>query len=120
YTISYQGTVPLTSYAGFVPVGETRPVVSPSYGAMGGSGQFANNPFTKNAPVEPGMYELVLEDPGQGIIARQPIEVVPPSNGFDAIGSVQPDARFEFTWRGPNQVGQRIVIAEPGAAPNDY
>src|SRR5690606_22829246 len=28
--------------------------------------------------------------------------------------------RFDFTWRGPNQVGQRIVIARPGVAPNEY
>src|SRR5690606_1086082 len=46
-------------------------------------------------------------------IARQAIEVVPPSNGFGAIGSVEPDKRFTFTWRGPDQVSERIVIAKP-------
>ncbi|MDH0367897.1 vWA domain-containing protein [Brucella anthropi] len=119
YRISFAGSARNVDYAGFTRRGEGQPDVSPSYGVLGGA-EVGNNPFTRRAPLEPGEYDLILAVTGQGIIARQPIEVVPPSNGFDAIGSVQPDTRFEFTWRGPNQVGQRIVVARPGAAPNDY
>jgi len=119
YRISFKGSARNVDYAGFTRRGEGAPDVSPSYGVLGG-GATGNNPFTRTAPRAPGEYDLILAVPGQGIIARQPIEVVAPSNGFDAIGSVQPDTRFEFTWRGPNQVGQRIVVARPGAAPNDY
>lgn len=119
YRISFAGSARNIDYAGFTRRGEGQPDVSPSYGVLGGA-ETGNNPFTRMAPLEPGDYDLILAVTGQGIIARQPIEVVPPSNGFDAIGSVEPDKRFEFTWRGPNQVGQRIVIAHPGAAPNDY
>lgn len=119
YSISYQGSARPIDYAGFTRRGEGTPHVSPSYGVIGG-GKTANNPFSLQASIEPGEYDLILAVTGQGIIARQPIEVVVASNGFDTIGSVEPDKRFEFTWRGPNQVGQRIVIARPGAAPDDY
>ncbi len=119
YRIGYQGTARNVDYAGFTRRGEGEPEVSPSYGVIGG-GNVGNNPFSKRAPLEAGEYDLILVVAGQGIVARQPIEVVPPSNGFDAIGSVEPGKRFVFTWRGPNQVGQRIVIARSGAAPNDY
>ncbi|SHF48532.1 hypothetical protein SAMN02745223_02761 [Devosia limi DSM 17137] len=119
YRISFQGSARNVDYAGFTRRGEEAPDVSPSYGVLGG-GETGNNPFTRTAPSEPGEYDLILAVTGQGIIARQPIEVVPPSNGFDAVGSVEPDKRFQFTWRGPNQVGQRIVIARPAAAPADY
>lgn len=119
YRISFKGTARNIDYAGFTRRGEGQPDVSPSYGVLGGT-DVGNNPFTRRAPLEPGEYDLILAVTGQGIIARQPIEVVPPSNGFDAIGSVEPDTRFEFTWRGPNQVGQRLVIARPGAAADDY
>ncbi|MCO5156355.1 MAG: hypothetical protein M9945_06310 [Aquamicrobium sp.] len=120
YSISFQGTARPDHYAGFTLRGEGRPSVSPSFGVIGGAGDLGNNPFSKTAPTEPGAYDLVMTAPDGTVIARQPIEVVAPSNGFDAIGSVAPDTRFEFTWRGPNQVGQRIVIARPGAAPDDY
>ena len=120
YPIAYQGTARPDYYAGFTPRGEGMPSVSPSFGVIGGAGEAGNNPFSRVAPTSPGEYDLIMLAHDGTIIARQPIEVVPPSNGFDAIGSVDPDKRFEFTWRGPNQVGQRIVIARPGAAPDDY
>lgn len=120
YEISYHGTARPDSYAGFTPRGGDMPSVSPSFGVVGGAGAAGNNPFSKTAPSEPGEYDLIMVAYDGSIIARQPIEVVAPSNGFDAIGSVEPDKRFQFSWRGPNQVGQRIVIARPGAAPNDY
>lgn len=120
YRISYQGTARNSDYAGFTPRGEGTPSSSASFGPIGG-GSVANNPFSKRAPLEPGEYDLILfKNNGEGIVARQPIEVVPPSNGFDAIGSVAPDARFPFTWRGPNQLGERIVIARPGAPAETY
>jgi hypothetical protein len=119
YRISYRGTARNVDYAGFTLRGEGAPSVSPSYGVIGG-GAVANNPLSRQAPTEPGEYDLILTVTGQGIIARQPIEVVAPSNGFDPIGSVEPDKRFEFTWRGPNQVEQRIVIARPGDPAETY
>ncbi|MEO3388950.1 VWA domain-containing protein [Mesorhizobium sp. CAU 1741] len=118
YRISYRGTAQPVDYAGFTPRGDGAPNVSPSYGVIGG-GSTANNPFSRQAPVEPGEYDLILFVTGQGVIARQAIEVVAASNGFDPIGSVEPDKRFQFTWRGPNQLQQRIVIARPGAATDD-
>ena len=119
YTITYRGTAQNSDFAGFTPRGEDRPPSSASFGPIGGSSTAPNNPFTKQAPSEPGEYDLILTN-GQRIVARQPIEVVPPTSGFDAIGSVEPGQRFEFTWRGPDQTSQRIVIARPGAAPDDY
>lgn len=119
YRIGYQGSARNVDYAGFTRRGENQPDVSQSYGVIGG-GDVGNNPFTKRAPLEPGEYDLILSVAGQGIIARQPIEVVPPSSGFDVIGSVEPGSRFAFTWRGPNQISERIVIAQPGASPEQY
>lgn len=121
YTIRWTGEAGYTDYMGFVIPGESRAPGSGSFGTIGGSSSAPHNPVTRVAPAEPGFYELVLISSATGTeIARQPIEVVPPSNGFDAIGSVEPEARFDFTWRGPNQVGERIVIAQLGAAPSDY
>lgn len=113
YKIAYQGTAKNVDYAGFTKRGAPPPPVSPAYGVIGG-GAVGSNPFTKQAPGEPGDYDLILVTASGGVIARQPIEVVAPSNGFDAIGSVEPSKRFRFTWRGPDQVGQRIVIGKPG------
>jgi hypothetical protein len=119
YAITYKGTARNADYAGFTLRGEGRPPAGPSFAVIGG-GATANNPFTRRAPSDPGEYDLILYVEGQGVVARQPVEVVAASNGFDAIGSVEPGKRFEFTWRGPNQLGERIVIARPGAAPEDY
>ena len=119
YRISYKGTARPVDYAGFTRRGAAEPVVSPSYGVIGG-GSTGNNPFTKQAPAEPGDYDLILYVAGQGVIARQAIEVVPSSNGFDPIGSVEPDKRFPFTWRGPDQVQQRVVIARAGDPAGTY
>lgn len=120
YRISYKGTARPVDYAGFTRRGEAEPDVSPSYGVIGGSGKTGNNPFTKQAPPEPGDYDLILSVAGQGVIARQAIEVVPSSNGFDPIGSVEPGKRFRFTWRGPDRVEQRVVIARPGDPAGTY
>ncbi|MBN9023411.1 MAG: VWA domain-containing protein, partial [Rhizobiales bacterium] len=119
YLISYRGTAQPVDYAGFTRRGADAPDVSPSFGVIGG-GSAANNPFSRQAPPEPGEYDLILHVTGQGVIARQPIEVVAASNGFDPVGTVEPDKRFAFTWRGPDQVEQRIVIARPGDPPATY
>lgn len=120
YRIAYRGTARNDDFAGFTPRGEGRPTVGPSFGPIGG-GATANNPFTKRAPEEPGEYDLILDAAdGSGIVARQPIDVVAASSGFDPIGSVAPDRRFNVTWRGPDQLGQRIVIARPGDPPETY
>lgn len=113
YKVSYKGTAKNTDYAGFTRRGAPPPSVSGSYGVIGG-GTTGSNPFSVTAPSEPGEYDLILTVPARGVIERQPIEVVAASNGFDAIGTVAPGKRFPFTWRGPDQVGQRIVIAKPG------
>jgi hypothetical protein len=119
YRISYHGTARPADYAGFTRRGEGSPDVSPSYGVIGG-GSTANNPFSRQAPQEPGEYDLILLVTGQGIIARQPVEVVAASNGFDPIGSVEPGKRFQFTWRGPDRPEQRVVIAQPGDPAQTY
>lgn len=120
YRISFRGSAVNSDYAGFTRRGEGKPVAGPSFNPIGG-GKTANNPFSVRAPLEPGEYDLILFSSAAGkIIARQPIEVVPASNGFDPVGSVPPGKRFVFTWRGPNQVSERLVIARIDDAPGTY
>ncbi|MFN4183999.1 MAG: vWA domain-containing protein [Hyphomonas sp.] len=113
YKVSYKGTAKGSDYAGFTRRGAAPPPVSGTYGVIGGLSDKGHNPFTKTAPSEPGDYDLILVSAGR-VIERQPVEVVAASNGFDAIGSVAPGKRFTFSWRGPDQLGQRIAIANPG------
>lgn len=113
YRISYKGTAKGSDYAGFTRRGAPPPPTSGSYSVIGGTSDKGNNPFSMTAPTEPGEYDLILVLPSKGVVERQPIEVVAPSSGFDAIGSVPAGKRFNFTWRGPNQTSQRIVIAKP-------
>ena len=113
YKVSYKGTAKPTDYAGFTRRGAPPPRTSASYSVIGGSGANGNNPFSVTAPTEPGEYDLILVLPSKGVAERQPIEVVAPSSGFDAIGTVAPGKRFDFTWRGPNQASERVVIAKP-------
>lgn len=120
YVIGYKGTAGTGYYAGFTPRGEGSPGVSASFGVLSGDGPEAPNRMSRAAPAEPGDYDLVMIEPGGSIVARQPIKVVPPSNGFDAVGTVEPGTRFAVTWRGPDQVGQRVVIARQGDAPGTY
>lgn len=120
YRIAYRGTARSSDFAGFTRRGEGPPPASASFGPIGG-GTTADNPFSVRAPLEPGEYDLLLHAAdGSGVVARQPIEVVPASNGFDPIGSVPPGKPFTFTWRGPDQVGERIVVARAGDPPGTY
>lgn len=120
YSIAFQGSARPDYYAGFTLRGEGMTSVGPSFGVIGGAGDLGNNPFSKTAPTEPDDYDLVMIAHDGTIVARQPIEVVAASNGFDPIGSVEPDKRFVFTWRGPDRVEQRIVIARPGDPAETY
>lgn len=113
YKISYKGTAKGSDYAGFTRRGAPPPPTSGSYSVIGGLSDKGNNPFSMTAPTEPGEYDLILVLPSKGVVERQPIEVVAASSGFDAIGSVAAGKRFNFTWRGPNQSSERIVIAKP-------
>lgn len=113
YKVSYKGTAKGSDYAGFTRRGAPAPPTSASYSVIGGASDKGNNPFHVTAPSEPGEYDLILVLPSRGVVERQPIEVVAPSSGFDAIGTVAPGKRFNFTWRGPDQGSQRIVIAKP-------
>jgi|GEM_PF-1499115 hypothetical protein len=120
YRISYKGTARNSDFAGFTQRGQGKPPSSVSFGPIGG-GSVANNPFSKRAPVEPGDYDLILfKNNGDGIVARQPIEVVPPSNGFDPIGSVEPGSRVDVTFRGPEQIGERLAVARPDQPVSDF
>ena len=120
YRISYQGTARNSDFAGFTPRGEGKPPSSASFGPIGG-GTPANNPFSKRAPTEPGLYDLILfKNNGEGIVARQPIEVVAASNGFDPIGSVEPGSRVQVAFRGPEQTGERLVLARPDQPVSDF
>lgn len=120
YRIGYQGTARNSDFAGFTPRGEGRPPSSASFGPIGG-GSDAHNPFSKRAPLEPGEYDLILfKNNGEGIVARQPIEVVAASNGFDPIGSVEPGSRVDVAFRGPEQGGERLVLARPDQPVSDF
>jgi hypothetical protein len=114
YRIGWRGEARFSDFIGFVPRGEDGAPSSSSFGPIGGSTSNPNNPATKTAPKEPGLYDLIMRSsgPGGGITARQAIEVVAPAMGFDAIGSVEPGSRINITFRGPEQAGERIVIAD--------
>ncbi len=121
YTIQWKGQAGFTDLMGFVPRGESRAQASGSFGPIGGTSKVPSNPVTRVAPSVPGIYDLALISASTGEeIARQAVEVVSASNGFDPVGSVEPGVRFQVSWRGPNQVGQRIVMARADAPPDDY
>ncbi|WP_199489519.1 vWA domain-containing protein [Pseudotabrizicola alkalilacus] len=120
YPIGWTGAASFVDYMGFVPQGATSGTVSPSYGVIGGTGANPNNPATRTAPKEPGMYDLILVSVSDGVIARQVVEVVPPSMGFEPIGSVEPDSRVRFAFRGPERVEERIVIADLDQPVNEH
>jgi hypothetical protein len=84
YSIRWRGEAILVDYIGFVPQGGTDMSQAVSYAPIGGTGPAPKNPVTRTAPTEPGMYDLVLVSARDGIIARQPVEVVPPQMGFEA------------------------------------
>lgn len=114
YTIRWSGEALASDSLGFVPRGADR---APSSGGFGPinvmAGGVPRNPVTRVAPTEPGLYDIVIRSARHGVIARQAVEVVAPARGFDPIGSVEPGARVAFTWRGPDQLGERVVVADP-------
>lgn len=120
YAIGYEGTVPADYFTGFTPRGQNKPPSSASFGPVGGSGAVGTNPVSRAAPSEPGDYDLIMVAHDGSIIARQAITVIPAANGFDAVGSVEPGARFTITWRGPDQLSQRVVIARPADTADIY
>lgn len=113
YRIGYRGRVPPDYFAGFTARDAGKPDVSASFRVVGGAGQSGNNPVSRAAPGEPGDYDLIMVAHDGTIIARQAITVVPARNGFDAVGTVAPAERFVIRWRGPDQLGERVVIARP-------
>lgn len=120
YRIGYRRVVPPDYYVGFTARGQGMPAVDGSFGVVGGAGGSGNNPVSRAAPVQPGDYDLIMMAHDGSIVARQAITVVPPANGFDPIGSVEPGKRFTFRWRGPDQIGQRIVIARADDPADTY
>lgn len=114
YRIGWRGEAKFSDYMGFVPQGENGAPSSASFGPIGGSANAPNNPSTMSAPSQPGMYDLIILSAGAGggIIARQAVEVVAPSMGFDAIGSVEPGSRVRIVYRGPDRVEERVLIAD--------
>ncbi|MBR3372105.1 MAG: VWA domain-containing protein [Rhodobacteraceae bacterium] len=120
YRIRWNGEARFVDYMGFVPQGESRAPTSSSYRTIGGTAAAPNNPATRTAPKTPGMYDLILSTARDGIIARQPVEVVAPAMGFDPIGSVEPGSRVLFTFRAPEQLGERIVIADLDQPVNEH
>ncbi|MFN3525633.1 MAG: vWA domain-containing protein, partial [Paracoccus sp. (in: a-proteobacteria)] len=113
YTITWRGDAPKGSYLGFVPQGEPDAPASDGFQVMQEAGGQMTNPVQRRAPEEPGLYDLIIRAPDGTITARQPVEVVAPAMGFDPIGSVPPGSRLRVTFRGPEQLGERIVIADP-------
>ena len=121
YTITWNGTAGPTDQLGFVPQGETRAPASPSFGTINTSGPgVARNPVTRTAPATPGLYDLIIRSTSGEVIARQEIEVVPPSMGFDPIGSVEPGSSVRFTFRAPERGEERIVIADLDQPVNEH
>ncbi|WP_333830668.1 vWA domain-containing protein [Pararhodobacter sp.] len=121
YTIHWRGEASWADYLGFVPQGEDGAPSSPGFGPInvmrdGGP----SNPVTRTAPSEPGFYDLIIRRGGQGVIARQAVEVVPPAMGFDPIGSVEPGSRFNVRFRGPEQGGERLTVARPDQPVSDF
>jgi len=118
YRIGWRGTIGHTGFMGFVEPGANRAPSSGSFGVVGGTAANPNHPTTRMAPQEPGPYELIMVDEGSGrVIARQAIEVLPAKNGFEKREDVQAGKRAAFVFRGPEQPGERIVIARPGDPP---
>jgi Mg-chelatase subunit ChlD len=113
YQIGWRGEARSLDYLGFVPKGENGAPTSGSFGPIGGASHTPNNPSTRTAPSQPGTYDLIIRSAGAGVIARQTVEVVAAAVGFDAIGSVEPGSRMRIVYRGPDRVGERIVIADP-------
>ncbi|MDO9639946.1 MAG: VWA domain-containing protein [Pseudotabrizicola sp.] len=121
YNITWRGEAGSTDYLGFVPLGEDQAPSSPGFGPINVmSGGVPRNPVTRTAPKEPGMYDLIIRAAGGVITARQAVEVVPPAMGFDPIGSVEPGSRIPITFRGPEQVGELIVIADIDQPVNEH
>lgn len=114
YRIGWRGEARFSDFIGFVPRGENGAPSSASFGPIGGAANVPHNPTTKTAPAQPGLYDLIIRSsgPGGGVIARQAIEVVPPSMGFDALGSVEPGSRVRIVYRGPDREGERVLIAD--------
>ncbi|WP_322894257.1 MULTISPECIES: hypothetical protein [unclassified Yoonia] len=122
YSIRWTGEAGQTDFLGFVPQGADGANSSASFGPIN-IGQDLNprNPVSRTAPAEPGMYDLIIRSSaGLGVIARQPVEVVPPAMGFDPIGSVEPGTRVDFTFRAPSQLGERVVLAEIDQPVDDF
>jgi hypothetical protein len=122
YTITWTGEANQSDYLGFVVQGEDGARSSPSFGPINISAPgVARNPVTRTAPVTPGLYDLIIRSSsGLGVIARQEIEVVAPNMGFDPIGSVEPGSRVMLTFRAPEQIGERIVIADLDQPVNEH
>lgn len=114
YRIRWNGEARNVDYLGFVPQGESRAPGGPTFATIGGTSAQPSNPVTRTAPLEPGLYDLIISTARDGVIARQAVEVVAPHMGFEAIGSVEPGARVVFAFRGPERAEERIVIARPG------
>jgi hypothetical protein len=112
YQITWTGDATFVDYMGFVPQGEDSAPASSSYRTIGGTEAAPQNPVPRTAPTTPGLYDLILVTARDGVIARQPVEVVTPAMGFDPIGSVEPGSRVRIVFRGPEQLSERIVIAD--------
>ncbi|MDO9502432.1 hypothetical protein, partial [Falsiroseomonas sp.] len=120
YRIHWRGEARFVDYMGFVPRGANTAPASASFGVIGGHSAQPNNPAGRRAPQQPGEYDLIIRAASGGIIARQAVEVVAPNMGFEPVGSVAPGSRVVFTYRGPDQAGERVVIARPGDPPGQY
>ncbi|MBB3898303.1 vWA domain-containing protein [Roseococcus suduntuyensis] len=120
YSIRWRGEARNVDYMGFVQRGADRAPSSAGFNVIGGTSARPNNPARRRAPEQPGEYDLIIRGAHGVIIARQAVEVVAPSMGFDPVGSVAPGSSFVFVYRGPDQASERIVIARPGDPPAQY
>jgi Ca-activated chloride channel family protein len=82
---------------------------------------YEGNPGTLVAPVAAGAYEIwYVIGSDDSIPARRPITVIAAVVTLGAPEQVQPSAKFNVTWEGPDGPGDYVTIVEVGAAKGAY
>jgi len=82
----------------------------------------AGNPTRIDAPGAPGDYEIrYILGAGTHVIGRAPLSVTPASASFeDAPARAPADSTVTFSWTGPANNRDYVVIAEPDAPDGQY
>lgn len=79
------------------------------------------NPLDIKLPTQPGAYEVrYLFARPQRVLAHVPLQVTSAAGKVEAPSQAVVGANFSFTWNGPNNVGDALVLAPVGAEPAYY